>query len=124
MLRDFEPRLSRLELLLGETEGRGQRFFEETVRLSRIRSLLDSEGVKRAFEREVVGDTPQQLETEVGRLIDWIVERNLKAWQDVSGYIDRRQIARHREGMVGEVGTSFTYNRQALLDSIGRVTRG
>jgi len=41
----------------------------------------------------------------------------------VSGYIDRRQIARHREGMVGDVGTSFTYNRQGLLDSIGRVTR-
>ena len=41
----------------------------------------------------------------------------------MSGYIDRRQIARHREGMVGEVGSSFTYNRQALLDSIGRVSR-
>jgi small GTP-binding protein len=108
MLRDFEPRLSRLELLLNEMEGRGQRFFEETVRLSRIRSLLDSEGIKRAFEREVVGDTPQQLEAEVGRLIDWIVERNLKVWQ---------------EGMLGEVPTTFSYNRQALLESVGRVSR-
>ena len=123
MLRDVEPRLARLDLLLGDMERRGMRFFEETIRIGRIRSLMDSEGVRRAFEREVIGDTAAQVEAETGRVIDWIVERNLKAWQDVSGYIDRRQIARHREGMVGEVGTSFTYNRQALLDSIGRVTR-
>jgi small GTP-binding protein len=123
MVRDVEPRLSRLDVLLGDMEQRGMRFFEETLRIGRIRTLLDSEGVRRSFEREVIADTPAQLEAETGRIIDWIVERNLKAWQDVSGYIDRRQIERHREGMVGEVGGSFTYNRQALLESIGRVAR-
>jgi len=123
MLRDFEPRLARLDLLLNEMEGRGQRFFEETIRISRIRSLLDSESVRRAFEREVVGDTPQQLEAEVGRLIDWIVERNLKVWQDVNQFVDRRRISLHQEGMLGEVPTTFSYNRQALLDSVGRVSR-
>jgi small GTP-binding protein len=123
MLRDFEPRLSKLELLLGEMESRGQRFFEETIRLSRIRSLLDGEGIKRSFEREVVGDTPQQLEAEVGRLIDWIVERNLKVWQDVSQFVDRRRLSLHQEGMLGEVPTTFSYNRQALLESVGRVSR-
>jgi hypothetical protein len=84
---------------------------------------MDSEGVKRAFEREVIGDTPRQVEEEVGRVIDWIVERNLKLWQDLSAYIDRRQLTRHREGMIGDVGPSFSYNRQALLDSVGRVSR-
>jgi hypothetical protein len=123
MLRDFEPRLAKLDLLLNEMEGRGQRFFEETVRLSRIRSLLDSESIKRAFEREVVGDTPQHLEAEVVRLIDWIVERNLKVWQDVNQFVDRRRLSLHREGMLGEVPTTFSYNRQALLDSVGRVSR-
>jgi small GTP-binding protein len=123
MVRDVEPRLARLDVLLGDMERRGLRFFEETLRIGRIRTLMDSEGVRRAFEREVIADTPAQLEAETGRVIDWIVERNLKAWQDVSGYIERRQIDRHREGMVGEVGGSFTYNRQALLESIGRVAR-
>jgi small GTP-binding protein len=123
MLRDFEPRLARLDLLLNEMEGRGMRFFEETVRLSRIRSLLDSESIKRAFEREVVGDTPQHLDTEVVRLIDWIVERNLKVWQDVNQFVDRRRLSLHQEGMLGEVPTTFSYNRQALLESVGRVSR-
>ena len=123
MLRDFEPRLARLDVLLGEMERRGMRFFEETIRIGRIKSLMDSEGVKRTFEREVIGDTPRQIEDEVGRVIDWIVERNLKLWQDISGYIERRQLTRHREGMIGDVGPNFAYNRQALLDSIGRVSR-
>jgi small GTP-binding protein len=123
MLRDFEPRLARLDVLLGDMERRGMRFFEETIRIGRIKSLMDSEAVKRTFEREVIGETPREIEDEVGRVIDWIVERNLKLWQDISGYIERRQLTRHREGMIGDVGSSFNYNRQALLDSIGRVSR-
>ena len=123
MLRDFEPRLSRLDVLLADMERRGMRFFEETIRIGRIKSLMDSEGVKRTFEREVIAETPREIEDEVGRVIDWIVERNLKLWQDISTYIERRQIARHREGMIGDVGSSFNYNRQALLDSVGRVSR-
>jgi small GTP-binding protein len=123
MLRDFEPRLSRLDVLLGDMERRGMRFFEETIRIGRIKSLMDSEGVKRTFERDVIADTPREIEDEVGRIIDWIVERNLKLWQDISAYIERRQITRHREGMIGDVGSSFNYNRQALLDSVGRVSK-
>jgi small GTP-binding protein len=123
MLQDFEPRLARLDVLLGDMERRGMRFFEETIRIGRIKSLMDSEGVKRAFEREVIGETTRQMEDEVNRVIDWIVERNLRLWQDISGYIEKRQLTRHREGMIGDVGPSFSYNRQALLDSIGRVSR-
>jgi small GTP-binding protein len=123
MLRDFEPRLARLDVLLGDMERRGTRFFDETIRIGRIKSLMDSEGVKRAFEREVIGETTREMEDEVNRVIDWIVERNLRLWQDISGYIERRQLSRHREGMIGDVGPSFSYNRQALLDSIGRVSR-
>ena len=123
MLRDFEPRLARLDVLLGDMERRGMRFFEETIRIGGIKSLMDSEGVKRTFERDVIGETPREIEDEVGRVIDWIVERNLKLWQDISGYIERRQLTRHREGMIGDVNSSFNYNRQALLDSIGRVSR-
>ncbi|MBW3631269.1 MAG: dynamin, partial [Gemmatimonadetes bacterium] len=101
----------------------GMAFFEQTVRIGRIKTLLDSEAVQRAFEHEVIADTPQRIEEETGRIIDWMVERNLKVWQDINGYIDRRQLNRYQDGMIGEVGQSFNYNRQALLDSIGRLSR-
>ncbi|HET7462594.1 MAG TPA: dynamin family protein [Longimicrobium sp.] len=123
MLRDFEPRLSRLDAMLNDMELRGMNFFDDQIRFGKIRSLMRSDQIRRDFERVVVGDTPREIDDEVGRVVDWIVERNLKLWQDLGTYIERRQISRHREGMIGEVGGGFSYNRQALLDSIGRTSR-
>lgn len=123
MLKDFGPRLGRLDALLNEMEIRGLNFFDETIRFGNVRRLMRTDDVRRDFERAVVGDTPRLIDDEVGRVIDWIVERNLKLWQDIGAYIERRQISRHREGMIGEVGGGFNYNRQALLDSIGRTSR-
>ena len=124
MLRDFEPRLGRLDAILNDMELRGERYLDETIRFGRIRQLMRADQVRRDFEREVVGDTPRHIDDEVQRVIDWIVERNLRLWQDISAYIERRQLARHREGIIGEVGGAFSYNRQALLDSIGQTARG
>ncbi len=123
MLEDFESRLVRLENLLQEMELRGAAFFDETVRIGRIRTLLDSEGIRRSFEKEVVGDLHERVEEEVGRTIDWIVDRNLRVWEDVQGYVDRRRIAKHEGKMIGEVGRRFEYNRSALLNSVGRLAR-
>jgi small GTP-binding protein len=123
MLKDFGPRLGRLDALLNDMEIRGLNFFDETIRFGKIRELMRTDEVRRDFERVVVANTPTLIDEEVGRVIDWIVERNLKLWQDITSYIERRQIVRHREGMIGEVGVGFNYNRQALLDSIGRTSR-
>jgi len=123
MLRDFEPRLGRLDSMLNDMELRGMNFFDDQIRFGKIRALMRSDQIRRDFERVVVGDTPREIDDEVGRVVDWIVERNLKLWQDLGSYIERRQISRHRDGMIGEVGGGFSYNRQALLDSIGRTSR-
>jgi hypothetical protein len=93
------------------------------IRIGRIRSLLDSDGIRRAFENEVIGDLHEKIEAEVGRIIDWIVERNLKVWQDIQSYVEQRQISRYKDAMIGEVRKGFDYNRQALLGSIGRLAR-
>lgn len=120
MMRDFEPRLSQLELLLHELENRGNEFFDEHIRVGRVRDLLKRDELERQFRDEVIGDMDRQIDGATQQIIDWLIERNLKLWQDVNAYIDRRQLNRHREEMIGEVGQTFTYNRQALLDSVGR----
>ncbi|MBR9988754.1 MAG: dynamin family protein [Gemmatimonadetes bacterium] len=120
MVRGLDPRLGRMDALLLEMEQRGNAFFEETIRIGRIRSLMDSEAVRREFERQVIGDMPERIEQEAGLVVDWIVERNLKLWQDIQLYIDRRRLDRHEHGLIGDVG-GFQYNRQALLDSIERL---
>jgi small GTP-binding protein len=120
MIRDLDPRLGRMDALLLTMENRGNAFFEETIRIGRIRSLMDSDAVRREFERQVIGDIPERIEEEAGRVVDWMVERNLKLWQDIQAYIDRRRLDRHAHGLIGDVG-GFQYNRQALLDSIERL---
>ncbi|CAN5872762.1 dynamin family protein [soil metagenome] len=120
MVRGLDPRLGRMDALLLEMQQRGNAFFEETIRIGRIRSLMDSEAVRREFERQVIGDMPERIEEEAGHVVDWIVERNLKLWQDIQTYIDRRRLDRHEHGLIGDVG-GFQYNRQALLESIERL---
>jgi small GTP-binding protein len=120
MVRGLDPRLARMDTLLLEMEKRGNSFFEETIRIGRIRTLMDSESVRREFERQVIGDMPERIDQESGQVVDWIVERNLKLWQDIQGYIDRRRLDRHEHALIGDVG-GFQYNRQALLDSIERL---
>ena len=123
MLEDFQPRLHSLEGLLKEMELRGMDFFDQTVQLKQIRNLLRKEKIRRDFERVVIADTPRKIEEEIGKIIDWLVERYLNLWQDIDGYIDRKDLARHRDQLIGDTGQGFHYNRQALLDSVGRLSR-
>jgi small GTP-binding protein len=120
MMRDFEPRLSQLELLLHELENRGNEFFDEHIRVGKIRELIKRSQIDQLFRTEVVGNMDREIDLATQQIIDWLIERNLKLWQDVNTYLDRRQLTRHREEMLGDVGQTFTYNRQALLDSVGR----
>jgi small GTP-binding protein len=118
MLGDLDGRLAKIDTLLLEMERRGGAFFEEHVRIGRIRSLMDSDALRVAFESQVIADTPERIEEEATRVVDWIVERNLDVWREVERYIDRRQ-AESPDDTPKQAGR-FQYNRQALLDSIGR----
>jgi len=58
----------------------------------------------------------------VQELIDWLVDRDLRQWQAVMEYLDKRRAARH-EAVIGTPSGPFEYNRQALLDSVGRAAQ-
>ena len=119
---DFRFRLSRIENILQDLRLRGDRFFEETIRMGRFLDLLNSARLRAEFEQQVVADTHQRIETEVNDLIDWMIERNYRQWQDVTGYLNRRA-AQYGDRVLGEVGGSFDINRQQLLQSVGRAAR-
>jgi hypothetical protein len=55
----------------------------------------------------------------VNELIDWLVHSDLKQWQAVTNYLDKRR--QDYEGrLIGEVGGEFRYDRDRLIDSVGR----
>ena len=102
---------------------RGDAFFEDTIRLGRIFDLLNKDKIRGEFERQVVADTEQQIDAVVDELIDWMVDQDLKIWKSVTDYIDRRRLTQYEEGLIGEVGGQFRYDRRALLDSVARRTQ-
>jgi small GTP-binding protein len=123
MHRDFDFRMSDIENVLYDMEQRGQSYFDQTFRLARIFDLLSKDRIQREFEQQVVGDSPQLIERKVTELIDWLVDSDLRQWQAVNDHLaDRRR--QHQDRIVGEAAMgSFHYDRERLMDNLGREAR-
>jgi small GTP-binding protein len=119
MRRDFKYQSSHVDNVLYEMAERGDRFFDESMRLARIFDLINSEKLRGDFERQVIGDTSRQIESQVSELIDWMVDKDYRQWRDVMEYLNRRAM-QHAERMVGQVGSNFEFTRQSLLAGVGR----
>ncbi len=119
MRRDFKYHLSHVDNVLYAMAERGDRFFDETMRIGRVFDLVNGEKVRAEFEREVIADTSREVERQVSDLIDWMVDRDYRQWRDVMEYLNRRS-AQHAEQIVGQVGSEFEFNRQNLIASVGR----
>ena len=123
MHRDFDFRMSDIENVLYDMEQRGQSYFDQTFRLARIFDLLSKDRIRHEFEQQVVGDSPQQIERKVTELIDWLVDSDLRQWQAVSDHLAERR-RQHQDRIVGEAGMgSFHYDRERLMDNLGRDAR-
>jgi small GTP-binding protein len=118
MRRQFTYHLTRIENIIGRMTARGDEFFEETIRIGRIFDLLNSDKIRSEFERKVVGDTEKQIDVTIHELIDWMVEQDLRTWESVQEYVDRRRLTQYEEEMIGEVGAQFKYDRRSLLESV------
>lgn len=120
--REFEFRLAETDNVLQQFENRGVHFFDETLRVGRFPDLLNKARIQREFERDVIADVPQQIERQVQDLIDWIVSSELRQWQAVTEHVSRR--ARAHEGrLMGGEASRFQYDRQKLIDTVGRAAR-
>ena len=122
MTRDFGFRLADVENILYSMEKRGHAYFDQTMRLANIFDLLNKDRIQHGFETQVVADAPQAVEQRVVELIDWLVNADLKQWQAVMRYLEQRQ-QDYQEQMIGEVGGSFRYDREHLIDSVGQAAQ-
>lgn len=125
MQRNFKARLAEIDNILYDMEKRGNDFFDETIRFGRIPDLIRANNIQRAFEKEVIADTPQQIEARVSELVDWMVEQDLRQWTAVADHLAQRK-EEYQERVVGESGPregTLAYDRQRLIDSIGTATR-
>ncbi len=121
--KEFHLHIAEIENLLHEMELRGMNFFDETVRIGRMFDLMKPDRIRSEFEDDVIRDTSAQIEQRVQQIIDWLVDRQFRLWQGVTEYLNKRRVSMNRDQMLGEIGTSFDYNRAALLASVGQTAR-
>ena len=121
MRNAYRLRFADIDLILHQFEGRGQEFFEEMIRLGRVFDLLNKSRVQSEFERLVVADAPQRIESKADEIIDWLVESDLRQWEAVRDHFERRR-SEHSERIMGKL-SSFEYDRTRLLDTVGTATK-
>jgi len=120
MRRQFAYHLTRIENIIHRMNARGDEFFEETIRIGRVFDLMRPEKIREEFERKVVGDTERAIDTSIDELIDWMVEQDLRVWEAVNEYIDRRRLNKYADELIGEVGGQFRYDRRSMLESVSK----
>jgi small GTP-binding protein len=119
---ELGPRLAEVEHILDRFQARGLDFFDSTLRLTKIADLARGDRVRAQFEKQVLADVPQQIEERVQRLIDWLVEKDLRQWQQVMAYLQRRQ-SQHVDQIAGAGGALLNERRRALIDSVGKTAQ-
>ncbi len=118
MQRGFELRMAEIDNILLQMEERARDYFDETIRLGRVVDLFRKKRLQAEFQAHVIGNVPEQIEERVEKLIDWLVENDLRQWQAVHEYL-----ARHREkyqGKMLEAPTGFRYDRDRLVETVGQ----
>ena len=128
MTAAFEQRLRAVQTIVLEMRDRGDRFFDDTVRLTRVPDLVRSQRVREDFEQKVIADAPAEIQAAVDGLIDWMVEQEHKLWQNVNEYVARRRQnaasvlgtpgAGEDAHVIGGIGVSFDYSRREVLQRV------
>lgn len=116
---EFERHLARIETELLEMRLRGEEFLDDRMRLLKIRTMLRGDHMRQSFEREVVADTPERIESHIQEIIDWLVERDLRQWRLTANELNRRRETETLQDAAREASDGFVYNRRQLLDNLG-----
>ena len=117
MERNFSHRLGEIENIVLEMGQRGDRFFDDTMRLTRALELVRADRIRRQFEETVVGDSAARIDGMVRDLADWLKEQEQKFRQYAMEYVDRRrkESSVRDDQLVGSINRQFDYNRNTLL---------
>jgi small GTP-binding protein len=119
---ELPPRLAEVENILHRLEQRGLDFFDSTMRLTNVQNLVRGDKVRAQFEKQVLADVPQQIEDQVQRLIDWLVQKDLHEWQQIMSYLQRRR-TQNLDHVVGESAAPRETRRRELVETVGQTVQ-
>ncbi|MFZ5991352.1 MAG: dynamin family protein [Deinococcota bacterium] len=80
--RDFDGQIALALQVLDEVRERGERWLDETVRLSRILELINASRIQDSFMRDVAQNSNQVLERSVQQSLNWLAKKNQELLED------------------------------------------
>lgn len=119
MVSEFQYRLSDVDLLLQTFENRGIAYFDDMLRLARIKALMNKDALERQFKAQVVGHIPVEIEKKVEALTAWLVERNQAQWVGVVESVSQHK-EKHAHEVIGPAGSTFEVDRAGLIEEVRR----
>ena len=120
MVQNFSHRLGEIENIVLEMGQRGDRFFDDTMRLTRSLELIRADKIRQEFEETVVGDSAARIDGMVRDLTDWLTDQEQRFRQYTLEYVDRRrkESSVRDNQMVGSINRQFDYTRNTLLRAV------
>jgi len=118
MMREFKFQETEIVNALLQMSKRGEEYLEETLRFGKVLQFFNSGKIKEDFEKEIVVDTTTKIERQVNDIIDSILQKNSKMWKDSMDYLQRK-VNVNASDLVGQVNSSFEYDRASLIKSLG-----
>jgi len=92
------------------------------MRLANITNLTKSEKIKTKFREEVLRDLPQEVESKVHSLINWLVDKDLNIWFQVAGALEMRQAQSRLQAEGGFISPQAA-RRKELVEDVGAAIR-
>jgi GTP-binding protein EngB required for normal cell division len=100
-----------------EMEKRGVRFLDDTIRVSRLNLIRDRNAFREEFDRQVIRDAEQRIETRLGEAADALLRRVFELWNETySRLADLQRKESRAEG-------GFLYDRDEVLRDVLREAR-
>ncbi|CAG0940313.1 Bacterial dynamin-like protein [Anaerolineae bacterium] len=114
---ELHARLAEVDNVMLRLQARGVDFFDQKFRLMNLADLARGDRFRASFENQVLTGVSDEIDHHVQSAVNWLVEKDLRHWQQVASYLLQRRTA-VADGLVGQVTTDFDLRRQALLDSV------
>lgn len=114
---ELHARLAEVDNVMLRLQARGVDFFDQKFRLMNLPDLARGDRFRASFENQVMTGVSDEIDHHVQSAVNWLVEKDLRHWQQVASYLLQRRTA-VADGLVGQVTTDFDLRRQALLDSV------
>lgn len=119
---ELAARLTQVDNVWLRLQARGTDFFDQKFRLLNLPDLARGDRFRALFESQVLAGVSDEIERNVQAAVNWLVEKDLRHWQQVASALLKRRAA-VGDQLVGEVATDFDMRRQALLDSVTQSTQ-